>query len=433
MKWIDIFVMTFSAFLTALTHALCYQVITKEKKLKFNTKCIITIFVEALLFLFNTYYSFSPFTSVLFNIISLTILYYIIFNESIGITVIKGLIIYFLLAFYEIIFSILVIKFGAIDFSVFNKNVYLKGTFSIIVMTISYLTLRFRPINNYIKKVNYAKKDIIDLVVLIVTVFLLVILEINYVDSFLKTIYKANLVIMASIVIVSILCIYNNYRANKEIEKTEVLLEFMKKYEKMIDDDRIKRHEILNNLLTLKSFKNKNCKEYNETIDEFIDTYNKRSDSSIKNIGKLPTGLKGIIYYKIKEEKYLKINTSIKISKNINNILGKLNHKEYLKLCKITGIILDNALEATSKTKSKLLVIDIYKEGNNIDMIVDNTFSGKISIKNIQKKNYSSKGKNRGLGLYIAQMLIVQSNCLKMEQNILKNHFITKIIVSINN
>ena len=58
----------------------------------------------------------------------------------------------------------------------------------------------------------------------------------------------------------------------------------MSKYEKIIDEERINRHEMLNNLLMLKSFKNKNSKKYDDTINEIIKLYEKNGKETIKNV-----------------------------------------------------------------------------------------------------------------------------------------------------
>ena len=54
----------------------------------------------------------------------------------------------------------------------------------------------------------------------------------------------------------------------------------------------------------------------------------------------------------------------------------------------------------------------------------------KIEYSNINDKNYSSKGKNRGLGLYIVKNLLIRSNIISLEQKLDHNYFISQIIVN---
>ena len=213
------------------------------------------------------------------------------------------------------------------------------------------------------------------------------------------------------------------------MEKSEQLLNFMSKYEKIIDEGRINKHEMLNNLLFLKSIEDKNSKEFNETLNDLINEYDKKG-IGIKNIYNLPSGLKGIFYYKLSGLNEKGFNININISKQISSSLKKIEHKEYLILYKVIGILLDNAVEAAYKTKERIINIDIYKDNKNIIIEINNTFSNKIDFSIINDKNYSSKGKNRGLGLYIVKNLLIRSNIISLEQKLDHNYFISQIIVN---
>ena len=62
--------------------------------------------------------------------------------------------------------------------------------------------------------------------------------------------------------------------------------------------------------------------------------------------------------------------------------------------------------------------------------ITNTTDVSKININKINEKNYSSKGKNRGYGLYLVNKIVSSSENLEINQEILKNKF--KTILSIN-
>ena len=241
--------------------------------------------------------------------------------------------------------------------------------------------------------------------------------------------YLDSLFLLCFLALLVYLILSNKYKVIKEVKKTEELLNTITVYEKRIDEDRILRHEMLNNLLALKSFDEKNSEEFNKTLDEFIMSCSNKS-VGIKNIYKLPTGLKGMVYYKINSLDNKKYNYNVNISKQVNIKLEKENYKEYISLCKILGIILDNAIEACEKTKDKFLTIDVYNEKDNVVIDVENSYKDKIfDINLIYKKNYSSKGNNRGLGLYVAKMLLKNSKYLEMNQEIINNIFVTKIYI----
>ena len=61
--------------------------------------------------------------------------------------------------------------------------------------------------------------------------------------------------------------------------------------------------------------------------------------------------------------------------------------------------------------------------------IIDNSFKGNVKMSKISEKNYSTKDKNRGLGLFILNNLIKDNNSIKLEQSLINNIFTSKIIV----
>lgn len=241
--------------------------------------------------------------------------------------------------------------------------------------------------------------------------------------------YFTNIFLTICFIIVVSICVYTNYKSMKEMDKIDALLEFMAKYEKAIDKDRINRHEMLNNLLLLRSFKNRNSKEFEETINDLIETYNNKNIKPIKNVFTLPQGLKGIIYYKMKDAEMDNVNFDVKISPKVASIIKKINNKDYTKLCKIIGITLDNANEAARLSKKKLVLVEAYEIDKEVHIVISNTCKNKVDIENMDKKNYSSKGKKRGLGLYIANTLLKESNNISMTRSFQNYIFTTEIIV----
>ena len=73
----------------------------------------------------------------------------------------------------------------------------------------------------------------------------------------------------------------------------------------------------------------------------------------------------------------------------------------------------------------------MYENKDNISIEIINTATIKeIDLSRINEKNYSSKGKNRGYGLYLVNRMINSTNKLELEQKILNNTFVS--ILKIN-
>ena len=184
---------------------------------------------------------------------------------------------------------------------------------------------------------------------------------------------------------------------------------------------------MLNNLLIIKNFPKKNTKKFELLVDEIILKYQSDKNDNIKNIYNMPSGIKGMIYYKINEVYNKNINFCNNISKKAVLSLNKINSDYYYPTSKILGIIFDNAIEASIESKNPEIVLDIYEKENYIYISLYNTYKGKINIEDINNKNFSTKGKNRGLGLFIVNSITRKNKNIKLNQKCRENYFETII------
>ena len=161
---------------------------------------------------------------------------------------------------------------------------------------------------------------------------------------------------------------------NKITEKYDSLIEFMNSYEEKIDELRIQSHENKNQLLNIKSKiidkdKNKNIIEY---IDSILNEKVQLDKGKYSKLKYLPSnGFKGMFYYKISKAEELGIKISINISAEIKkSVLHNMNAEDYKQLCRIIGVYLDNAIEASAISNEKLLGIEIYLNNNDVEIII---------------------------------------------------------------
>lgn len=216
------------------------------------------------------------------------------------------------------------------------------------------------------------------------------------------------------------------YFKNKTAEKEQKqLLELMEEYENLLETGRENRHEMLNNLIVLKTEKNKASEKYEELLDDIIRQYQSKKSTNYSSLYKLPSGIKGIVYYKMANIKENEITFTSVISEEMYKLFDEMDTKLYYKVCKITGILIDNAIEASTVSDDKLLLVDIYKENNLINIYIENTFEGTVDINLINKKGFSTKGKNRGLGLHIVSTILRENDNLSLEQRVVNNKFVS--------
>ncbi len=429
---VDIIIHYSGSFLGLFIMVLMYNFLKERKKL--DLKSYILIFIISGISLVNTLLNYTISKVLIFYLLYILTLK-IIFKDNIKEITVKALINYLIVMFFEIFCSLFMIILPFSNALDIDNSPINKFIISTLIMLISYLVLYIRKFNKFIKRVSETliNKNAFHIIVAVVMIliFLSTITFKNALNFHSLTHLIINIVLFVIIIFAYTISVINMYKRNKAEEKEEILLTFIKKYEFIVDKDRINRHEMLNNLLVLKSFENKSSKEYLTLIDNFIKEYKSTTSNILKNLHKLPSGLKGIIYYKLYDMEKEGIKTFIKISSKSVSKLDKMEVNIYSKICKIVGILLDNAIEGTKICKNKNISIDMYENKNKIFIEIINTANIKnIDLNKINEKNYSSKGKNRGYGLYLVNKMIKSTDKLELEQKTIENSFISILKIS---
>ena len=117
------------------------------------------------------------------------------------------------------------------------------------------------------------------------------------------------------------------------------------------------------------------------------------------------------------------------------DVTAKISSLNFSKseLCRIFGIILDNAIEATNKTSNKYVKLEIHfdKLKNAKIIRVYNTYdkSANIDLSKIYDKGYSSKKVKSGIGLWEVKRLISNNKKSQIYATIENDMFIQNIII----
>ncbi|MDE5539271.1 MAG: GHKL domain-containing protein, partial [Bacilli bacterium] len=192
-------------------------------------------------------------------------------------------------------------------------------------------------------------------------------------------------------------------------------------FDNTVTEAKIFKHNFLNKILAVKSVANK---EACILLDDIIKDYNSNFESSQRFID-IHYGLKGIIYDKI--HPYLnKLN--VEFSYDIEeDLFDLLKPKNYNLLVEEMGILIDNAINASLQSVEKVLYVEIYRDVDKICVRVLNTFSNVIDIDEIGTKNYSTKGKFHGFGLFS----IIRNSNINFGLEIIENKFISILKVKL--
>ena len=221
-----------------------------------------------------------------------------------------------------------------------------------------------------------------------------------------------------------------NERLTKEYDN---LIDFVKEYEMIIENQRIDRHENKNTLVNIKS-KLIDKSKRNDII-EYIDSILKEKTTFSKEkyakLGYLPSnGLKGLFYYKIDRAENIGIKVLISIPKDVSkSLLYDLKGNDYKELCKILGVYLDNAIEASIISDDKNIGIEIYNRQDYVSVIISNSYCGEIDEVSINKTGYSTKGSGRGYGLSLVNKIIKSNPIFENETNVTPKLYIQKLTI----
>ena len=114
--------------------------------------------------------------------------------------------------------------------------------------------------------------------------------------------------------------------------------------------------------------------------------------------------------YQIANEKNIKINLSFML--DLNSL-----HMQIYEFPRILGILLDNAIDASSRSDEKIINLTFkndYKSSRQI-VIIENSYSDKnIDIKKIFEKGVSFKENHTGLGLWNIQQILKKHNNINL-------------------
>lgn len=396
----------------------CYSktgVERKTSKLKYFFSVLI---ISILVFIVNMCVT----TSVKFVLIYLLmcLLYYYNYEEKyLYFTLFKTILIYILMFITDIIASLILMNLTVPTNPDVINLLKALGTLlnSILMFGLFKINYFVNLLNNFLSKIMKKEAKIL-------TIFAILLLITLWCIGFEYRLHASFVSFVSLITVVIFLCLMVSvmvyqYFNNKEVEnEKQQLQELMHEYENVLNQTSENRHEMLNDLLILRSIADKNSSEFTRTLDGIIRQYDTKKFKKYTSLAKLPTGVKGMIYYKIAFINENEINFDTVVNGVDYAKFEAMNKDLYYKVCKILGILMDNAIDACVDSDKKKLVVSVYTENEDLCVEIDNNYSGIVDKDGIKKKGYTTKGKNHGYGLTILNRIIDETEELEFEQSI---------------
>ena len=386
-----------------------------------KSKMNVIVLISAIALLINNLLILKEFR-VLFSFLIIYFTYKLYFKENSEKCFANTIITFFTFSIVELLLSVF-LYLNISNIILFNNNILLKLGYSVITFNLGVLILKNKYINKRIRKIQKLLEDTISLKIFIL--FILFIFNMLFIMriSKLNNIYNILCITISLIYIVInlVLIIKEKYIIENLKIKNNNLMTSYKSYSKIVDEFKVFKHNLKNELL---SIMNTVPKEKREQFQNLIKKYNKNYEW-LDGLENIPDGLQAIIY--IKQLECKKENIDIVINYNLKNFI---NDKDYIDLCDVIGICLDNAIEAVKTIDTKIIFVDIYCEAEKIIIKIYNEFNNIISLNEIGNKNYSTKKKKSGIGIHYINEL--KNKKLKYKMEIKNNLFISKIEYSIS-
>ena len=353
------------------------------------------------------FYSLFPlgFWHVIKNFLGYFVIYKIsimqsLYQTNLGIMILSLLakiIVLFLISIFQYNFSHLKIK------NLDRKTKYILITADILMLVYFILP----PYMNYIDKVSWDR--MLDYKELLTAVyFLLFICFVNLLDRKLLQELQEKVVLQ------------------KEIQ-LQNLSNYSQQVEGLYQEIRSFRHDYANILSSLKiGIDQKDINLVSQVYDSVLKNSGeklkgKRFDvAHLRNINDL--ALKSLLLSKLSEAQNLSVPVSLEISEQFS-----IKNMEQIDFLTITSILLDNAIESAAEGGIAICFLE-DTEWNKLVMIVKNsTLEREIELRDIFKRDNSSKGVGRGLGLANVRKILKSypNVCLKTTS---KNYVFTQIL-----
>lgn len=212
------------------------------------------------------------------------------------------------------------------------------------------------------------------------------------------------------IVLFFVMLLYLNAVSKEKLEKEIIeqkdtqlneLSSYSHHVESLYEEIRNFRHDYNNILTSLKLGIDNQDIEAIKTVYNGVlrDSANQFYDSKF-DIAKLSNikndAIKSILSAKLLEAQNRGISISVEIEEPVSNF-----RIELLDFITVLSILCDNAIEATIKATSPRMTVVFINNDDSLVLIVENSIkSEKVDVSHIFDRGHSSKGENRGIGLY---------------------------------
>nr|WP_232057813.1 GHKL domain-containing protein [Listeria sp. PSOL-1] len=316
-----------------------------------------------------------------------------------------------ILAFYVVCMVILMFVFVFLTRKIFVKaNLELffrQNNYSLIVLALLILTLSIFYINLHFGLADGFDQRMLRFIEVLFVVYFVVLIGVFY--SIIQTAIK-------------------ELKMKNQQEQLEQLQEYTNTLEVLHNEMRVFRHDYINIISSLAGYIEENDMEALKTyFENNIVSINKTIESNNYKISSLQnieiTELKGLVAIKVIRAQELKIDAIVEVVEKIDHI-----NMKSIDLCKVVGILLDNAVEAALESKNRVIRLACVKKANSVLIVFANSIPEKMPpVYKIFEQGFSTKGERRGLGLSSLRDTLQDYSNVSLDTKLTDSEFVQEL------
>lgn len=238
---------------------------------------------------------------------------------------------------------------------------------------------------------------------------------VRFEDNFVVVTIMSAVALIALLIITISLFIKESNMSESIKMQSNLLIDYTATIEELYDDIRSYKHDINNILIGIKYFVDQ--RDMDSIVNYFDKEINDVKSFDIK-LYKILTqlhllkidALKGLILSKYQKSLVAGVDLHVGIDGTIEN-----NSVNVVELCRVVGIYLDNAIEAAAESEEKNVLVYFENLDDKVLIKISNNYNHSSTVIINPKKNYSTKGDGRGIGLYSAQRIIKRNEKMELE------------------
>ena len=219
--------------------------------------------------------------------------------------------------------------------------------------------------------------------------------------------YTLSLTVCFVLLVFLMLSFETSLRREMDLRYKDESLNNLREYVSNLDETRKFMHDHENLMLGFfEHINNNDISKIQEYYRKYMVSFHESTTSINKSIARIKDikspEIKSILSHKLSYAQHL----GIKVTVDISEKLTPIDCYNLVDICRITGILLDNATEACEGVEGAILRVGVLNKGPLTLFVFENTCQNSPNLDKIEEAGYTTKGDARGIGLHTVSQIL---------------------------